>query len=116
MTSEKALQTKVKKLLLNRGAYCLKIVGSPYLPIGTPDMLACYKGVFLGLEFKVGKNKPTPVQLENLRKIEEAGGVASVIRETEEIERILSRIDKETGKGFPGAKISIEKSTRPWFW
>ena len=33
--------------------------GGMYGTAGIPDLIVCYKGRFIGLECKVGKNKPT---------------------------------------------------------
>ena len=46
-----------------------------------PDIIACYMGIFIGIECKAGKNKPTPLQQVNLDQIEGAGGIALVINE-----------------------------------
>jgi hypothetical protein len=37
--------------------------------------------MFFGIECKAGKNKPTPLQEKNLKRIAETGGVALVINE-----------------------------------
>jgi Holliday junction resolvase len=48
---------------------------------GVPDIVACYKGKFIGIEVKADmkKNKPTALQQKNLREIDDNGGVALVI-------------------------------------
>lgn len=47
---------------------------------GTPDELGVVDGVFFGLEWKKSaKEKPTPIQLEKLQGIREAGGIALVV-------------------------------------
>lgn len=48
---------------------------------GAPDFLVCLKGMFVGIECKAGRNKPTALQEKNLRQIVEAGGVGLVINE-----------------------------------
>lgn len=48
---------------------------------GIPDMIVCYRGMFLGVEFKAGYNKPTALQEREMMMIEKAGGSAMVIRE-----------------------------------
>jgi hypothetical protein len=53
---------------------------------GVPDLLVCYQGRFYGVEVKAGKNKPSPEQIEQLRLIELAGGVAVVVRSYEELQ------------------------------
>lgn len=48
---------------------------------GVPDIICCYKGRFLAIECKAGKNKPTPLQEAEIEKIRSAQGVAMVINE-----------------------------------
>ena len=48
---------------------------------GVPDIIACYRGRFFGIECKAGKNKPTALQEKNLRDISEAGGSSTVVNE-----------------------------------
>jgi hypothetical protein len=49
---------------------------------GVPDIIGCYEGLFLGLECKAGKGKPTKLQELNLRLINEAGGYGIIVDET----------------------------------
>lgn len=70
---EQQLQSKIIKAILARGGYIVKVVTAT--KAGVPDILACYEGVFYGIEVKVGNNKASPLQLANLRQIKEAGGV-----------------------------------------
>jgi hypothetical protein len=62
-------------------AYAVNYIGGMYAISGTPDILACLQGRFVGIEVKAGYNKPTALQVQALRRIEEAGGVALVINE-----------------------------------
>jgi Holliday junction resolvase len=47
-----------------------------------PDIVACYKGLFLGIECKAGKGKTTALQQKNLDDIAIAGGFDWVVNET----------------------------------
>jgi hypothetical protein len=47
-----------------------------------PDIVACYKGRFIGIECKANGNLPTALQQKHLREISIAGGTALVIDET----------------------------------
>jgi len=58
---------------------------------GIPDIVACYKGVFIGIECKAGKNKPTALQLAKISAIIEAGGVAIVVNE-ENINKVTTML------------------------
>jgi hypothetical protein len=81
-TPEAKVKAKIHKQLKEANAYAVNYIGGQFANSGTPDILACVKGVFAGIEAKAGKNKPTALQISNLRKIREAGGMALVINET----------------------------------
>ena len=48
--------------------------GSNFTKAGVPDIIACVKGRFIGVEIKGPAGKPTELQIHNLKKIDEAGG------------------------------------------
>ena len=48
---------------------------------GCTVVIGCYRSKFFGIEVKAGKNKPTALQMKNLREIEEQGGLALVVNE-----------------------------------
>lgn len=79
---EVLVKRRVHARLKAANAYAVNYIGGAFANNGTPDILACYRGKFIGIECKAGKNKPTRLQLRNLEKIEEAGGLAFVINET----------------------------------
>ena len=81
-TPESKVKKKIHDVLKAHGAYAVNYIGGMHANNGTPDILACYKGRFIGIEAKAGKNKPTDLQTSNLRTIDEAGGLALVINET----------------------------------
>jgi hypothetical protein len=62
---------------------------------GTSDIIALYKGVYLAIEVKYGKGKPTPEQITFLESVAEAGGVGLVAYDSEFVEVILNVLDKE---------------------
>ena len=82
MTPEAKVKAKIHAALKAQGAYAVNYIGGLHANNGTPDILACLDGRFIGIEAKAGSNKPTDLQIVNLRKITEAGGLALVINET----------------------------------
>jgi hypothetical protein len=62
--------------------YRCPIVASTIGKNGAPDELWCVRGVFVGIEAKSGDRKPTKLQEANLIAIEETGGYAVVVRES----------------------------------
>ena len=81
MTPEAKVKKKVVRILKEAGAYYFYPVTGGFGRSGVPDVVACYKGRFIGIECKAGKNKPTPLQEKNLQDIEVAGGIAMVVNE-----------------------------------
>ena len=88
-TPEVKVKDKVKAVLKNLGAYYVMPVTGGYGNSGAPDFLVCYKGRFIGIECKAGRNKPTALQEKNLREIEDAGGSSLVIDEENVVDVLL---------------------------
>jgi len=82
MTPEAKVKKNIKELLNTMGAYFLQPIGTGFGAQGAPDIVACYKGFFIGIEAKAGKGKTTALQEFNLKRIEGMGGLALVINET----------------------------------
>ncbi len=94
MTPEAKVKKKVVQILKQHGAYYFYPVTGGYGRSGVPDIIACYKGRFIGIECKAGTNKPTALQQKNLTDIELADGIALVVNEEniEEVCRTLENI------------------------
>ncbi|QKH47890.1 VRR-NUC domain-containing protein [Abiotrophia defectiva] len=79
MLPEKKVENEIKKYLDHIGAYHIKIHGSAFMPAGTPDILACVKGVFVGIEVKKPKGgRVSDLQKLKIKQIEQAGGIGIV--------------------------------------
>ena len=75
------------------GVYVRKIAGGPYQASGVPDLLVCYKGMFVGIEMKQPGRRPSRIQEVELGRIQSAGGVAGVATSTAEaVELVRSSI------------------------
>jgi len=70
---EAKVQTEIINWLVFLGAWVVKTIATT--KNGTPDVLACLDGQFIGIEVKKPGGKPSPLQRVQLRKIREAGGV-----------------------------------------
>ena len=82
MTPEMKVHAWLKKELLRRypDCYIYKPRAGSYGKKGVPDFICCIDGKFVGIEVKASiKNKPTRSQLEELKKINIAGGIAFVL-------------------------------------
>ena len=78
---EKWVKQQVVKMLKDRGAYYFYPVASGYMSIGVPDIVACYKVAFIGIECKAGDNKPSLLQEKNLQHIQDNQVIAMVVNE-----------------------------------
>lgn len=80
MGKEKNFEEKVKAFLKIKGAWFVKYWGGGrFTQDGTPDLLVCYQGEFMGVEIKADNGKPSPLQLQCLEKIDKAGGYAILL-------------------------------------
>lgn len=95
MKNESQLTSQIKNLLKSKGAYCEKIFGGGYQASGIPDILCCYRGYFLAIEVKspTGKGRASDIQKLKIKAIRDAGGVAFITDNIEDVERVLKFID-----------------------
>lgn len=80
-TAEGKVKDAVTKILKDRGAYYFFPVTGGFGRSGVPDIIACYKGQFIGIECKAGKNTPTLLQFAEMAQIDKALGVTMVVNE-----------------------------------
>jgi len=92
MTPEGKVKKAVRQVLDRLGAYYVMPVTGGYGRQGAPDFLVCYRGVFIGIETKAGKGKTTALQELNLKKIEDAEGLALVVYE-EDVESLELKLN-----------------------
>jgi Holliday junction resolvase len=81
-TPEAKVKRNVKMFLTKRDIYYTMPFTAGYGASGVPDILVCYQGKFIAIECKAGKNKPTALQADHIKRIQEGGGVAVVVNET----------------------------------
>lgn len=82
MTPEAKVKKKVVDVLKKYGAYYFFPATGGYGRSGVPDIVSCYRGVFIAIECKAGSNKPTPLQEAEMDKIKKAQGFVLVVNET----------------------------------
>lgn len=72
---EKQIENSIKEYITNLGGLCYKIHGGDlYQETGIPDLLVCYKGLFMGIEVKDPGGKASAIQLAQGARIQKAGG------------------------------------------
>lgn len=91
--TEQDIQRKIIKYLESIGAYVVKVVASN--KSGTPDILACYRGIFLAIEVKRPETKTnvSELQIYNIKKIKEAGGIAIVSWDLDTVKATIEEIN-----------------------
>ena len=80
-TPEALVKKKIRAILDAHGVYYAMPIGTGYGNSGVPDFLCCVKGRFLAVEAKAGKGKTTALQIDHLRRINEAGGIQMIVNE-----------------------------------
>lgn len=98
MTPEAAVKAKVKKMLDLWGAYYFMPPANGYGRAGIPDIVGCHNGKFFAIECKAGKGKTTALQDRELTRIQEAGGGAIVVNETNlpDVHKLLEKLNERT--------------------
>ena len=97
MRPEQKIQAKIMEYLKSKGAYRVKIEAASVA--GVPDILVCYKAMFIGIEVKKSKSsQPTELQLENINMIRQAGGLADVVSSLPEVDWLLRCVDSRVEK------------------
>jgi len=91
--TEQQLQASIIKYLKDK-AYIVKVMVAS--KNGIPDLLICYKGLFVGIELKLPTRLDTVTELQkyNIEEIERNKGIGMVISSLSEIKDLLSKIDK----------------------
>ena len=75
---EKVFENKIKKLLKEKQAYYVKFFGCGITTAGTPDILACVNGHFIGIECKADNGRLSELQRLKLKAIQNSGGIGIV--------------------------------------
>lgn len=57
---------------------------------GVSDILGVYKGKFVAIECKVGRNKTSPAQDRFLNAVKENGGIVIVAYSLDDVEKIIN--------------------------
>lgn len=70
--------------------WSLKVHGHAMQEKGLPDFIICHNGHMLGIEVKVGRNKPTLIQTYRLSEMRSAGATTAVVYSLEEFKKIVN--------------------------
>lgn len=75
---EKDYENKIKAYIESVGGWWVKFHGNAFTREGVPDLLCCINGKFLAIEVKSDTGKPSKLQINEIRKINKAGGRADI--------------------------------------
>ena len=93
MTPEGRIKTDIRRFLTDSGAFWSNVQGGPGSKPGDPDIVACYKGRYIGLEAKSEKGVQSQIQKVRESEIIKAGGIYEVVRSVDDVKRVLESID-----------------------
>ncbi len=99
MTPEGKVKKAVKSYLQSIGAWYYMPVSNGMGRVGCPDILVCYKGLFMAFETKApGKIKNvTPNQARELDGIQRVNGLALVVDDVQQVKDAINDKIIETG-------------------
>tara|TARA_R110002033_G_scaffold30116_2_gene67059 strand:+ start:1627 stop:1935 length:309 start_codon:yes stop_codon:yes gene_type:complete len=97
MTPEGKVKKKVKEYLQSIGAWYYMPVSNGMGRVGCPDILVCYRGLFMAFETKApGKIKNvTANQEREIVDIQRAYGLAHVVDDVSQVISIIETIERE---------------------
>lgn len=99
MPLESYTQSTILEYLRLRGGYWVKFHENQYTPAGVPDIVGCYRGLFVAFEVKNAKfkNPHEALSLEqhaNFQRILEAQGMVFCVNNLDQVKKILDAVDK----------------------
>lgn len=98
--TETKAQARIVAALRKRGAYTLAMV-SPPAPVGTPDIVAIYRGIALAIEVKRGA-RLSRIQMLTLARAQRAGALAACLASPRAALDFLDAIDATRARATPG--------------
>jgi hypothetical protein len=98
MTPEGRVTKLIKEYLESLDdLWFMKVHGGLMQTPGVPDIIGVYYGRFFGLEIKRPGGKATAKQQQNIDKIKQAGGVACVVDDVEQVKDLMEFIKQTSG-------------------
>lgn len=90
---ETRIQRAIQTMVRERGGFVFKVHGSETMMAGLPDLIVCYRGLFVAFEVKTPSGKVSPRQRYVMRNIMGAQGVVTVPRSVTDARAVLDMID-----------------------
>lgn len=95
-TPEGKVKAHVRKLLDAADVYYFSPAANGYGRVGIPDIICCYRGLFIAIECKAGNGKTTALQAREITSIGDRGGIALIINEDnyDDVTSVLTSLDE----------------------
>ena len=90
--TESQFKTRVMREIKKALPGCWTYHASDKWVSGIPDVFILWCGIFAAIELKVGKNKPTKLQLIVLERLAAAGAITRVCWTMAEVREVLNKI------------------------
>lgn len=95
MTPEGELKEAIKEYLNSLDEVFLhSYPGTAYGKKGSPDIVVCYKGNYIGIEAKTYEGKFSEWQKTRKKQIENAGGVCLFVRSVEHVKEYFEGLNE----------------------
>jgi hypothetical protein len=90
---ESKLSRKIMKIVREGGGYAFKVQGGPTMTAGLPDIIICWRGLFVGIETKLPGEEASAIQTHVHLQIIASGGAVFIVRNEEEALRVLDLVE-----------------------
>ena len=92
---EASVVKNIQNYLDKIGAWYFNVWGgSAFQDSGVPDIIACYKGCFIGIEAKDEKGVPSTLQIITGLNIKKAKGKFVIAKDVKSVAKIIKEIDE----------------------
>lgn len=111
-TPEAKVKDACRKFLIERGAWFFMPVSNGMGQVGIPDIICCYRGIFVAIETKApGKrSQTTPNQERVLEAIQKAEGFAWVVDNPNDLRPLFNSIDIYFKLERPNDQVNTTKT------
>jgi len=92
LTPEGKIKKQVRELLTKYSIYWFFPATHGYGKSGVPDIIACVKGKFWGIECKAPGNRPTELQKFHLSSIEQCDGIGLLIDSQDAVDSLATML------------------------
>lgn len=90
---ERDIVKDIKDYIKAKGGRVIRYHGSAHSEAGVPDLLICYRGLFVFMEVKRPGKERTPKQVQVCNELVDNQAIGSVVRSVEDARHILEYAD-----------------------